>query len=97
MIYETDYNGMRRMPRGYKRFCIVCERCRKEVSFLSAPSKQHARNRFSRRGWLTSFDAAFRGRDLCPACRARYEHSLSVRLRAMIQNIKNKIISKASK
>lgn len=97
MIYEINYNRTRPMPRGYKRFCIVCEQCHKEVSFLTAPSKQHARNRFSRRGWLTSFDAAFRGRDLCPACRARYEHSLSVRLRTLIQNIKNKIISKASK
>lgn len=89
MIYEIDYSRIRPLPRGYKRYCIVCERCHKDISFLSAPSEQHARKRFERRGWLTSFDAAFRGHDLCPACRARYESSLSARLHVLIQNIKN--------
>lgn len=91
MIYEIEYNRTRPIPRGYKRYCIVCEKCHKDISFLSAPSEQHARKRFALRGWLTSFGAAFRGRDLCPACRARYESSLSVRVHALIQSIKNKI------
>lgn len=90
MIYEIDYSRIHPMPRGYKRYCIVCEKC-KDISFLSAPSEQHARKRFARRGWLTSFDAAFRGRDLCPDCRARYESSLSARLRALVKNIKNNL------
>ena len=91
MIYEIDYNRTRPMPRGYKRYCIVCEKCHKDISFISTLSEQHARRRFARRGWLTSLNAAFRGHDLCPACRARYEHSLSARLRALIQNIKNNL------